>query len=126
MADIIEFEYTAGNTVSLPTDSLDIIYHRHRMKFDISADGDIMVNDQNISQRTFSCSCVLDASDAKKLNDHYVSDISYGDTYPRITTLYWKGETTESNILCAIASLDMTSRVDGQWGVNITLKERTT
>lgn len=126
MSDIIEFEYSAGNTVSLPTDNLEIDYQRHRMKFDISADGDIMVNDQNIPQRTFSCSCLLDASKAKELNDHYVSDISYGDTYPKITTLYWEGETTETDILCAIASMKIVSRVDGQWNVSITLKERTT
>lgn len=125
MADIIELEYTSGNTVSFPTDNLEIQYQRHRMTFDISADGDIMVNDQNISQRTFTCTCLLDASDAKDLNDHYVSDISYGASYPQITTLYWEGGTTETDILCAIANLKMSSRPDGQWTVSITLKERT-
>jgi hypothetical protein len=118
------YEYTAGNTISFKTNNLRIKYDRLFMKVTARPDGKVYVNDPGKAQRTFSCSAIITGATMNTLNTVQTGSITYDSTYPRLTTIYFAGGTTITNIEVVVTELTATDAGNGYWNVDITFVER--
>jgi hypothetical protein len=121
----IPWEYSDGNTISFKTNDLKITYHRRFMRVVTRKDGTRVVVDPNDTQyRVFSFSAVISGNTMDTLDGVMMGSITYSGAYPRITTLYWDGDSTETNIETAITSLATEDLGNGYWRVHITMEEK--
>ena len=118
------YEYTAGNTISFKTDNLTISYKRLFMTMTSRPDGKIYVDDPAKPQRTFSCTSIISGATLNTLNTVQTGSITYDATYPRLTTIYFAGATTITNVEVALTELKATDQGNGFWSVDVTFVER--
>jgi len=118
------YEYTAGNTISFKTNNLKITYNRLFMTMTSRPDGKIYVDDPGKIQRTFSCTSILAGATLNTLNTVQTAAITYDATYPRLTTIYFAGGATITNVEVAVTALSATDQGNGFWSVDITFTER--
>ena len=118
------YEHTAGNTLSFKTDNLTITILRPFLSIDARPDGNKLVTDNNVFQRIFKCSAKLTGDNWKVLHDWLIGSITYSGIYPRLTTVYFDGDTTISNIEVAITQCSARDMGDGWWMVNIQFTEK--
>lgn len=119
------YEYTNGNTISIKTDNLTIEYRRLFMTITPRPDGKIYVDDPTVIQRVFSCTGVISGTNMNTLNTVQTGAITYSGAYPRLTTIYFAGAVTITNVEVAVTSLTATDLGNGFWKVNITFTEKT-
>ena len=118
------YEYTAGNTISFKTDNLTITWKRLFMTMTSRPDGKIYVDDPAKAQRTFSCTSIISGATLNTLNTVQTAAITYDATYPRLTTIYFAGTTTITNVEVALTELKATDQGNGFWSVDVTFVER--
>lgn len=118
------YEYTNGNTISFKTNNLSITYKRLFMTVTSRPDGKIYVDDPNKAQRIFSCTSVITGSTLNTLNTVQTAAITYDATYPRLTTIYFAGATTITNVEVVLTDLKATDLGSGMWSVDVTFMER--
>ena len=87
-------------------------------------DGKIYVDDPGKAQRIFSCTSIISGATLNTLNTVQTAAITYDATYPRLTTIYFAGATTITNIEVALTDLKATDQGNGFWSVDVTFAER--
>lgn len=118
------YEYSVGASVSFKTDNLMISYKRLFMTMTSRPDGKIYVDDPGKAQRTFTCTAIITGATMNTLNTVQTAAITYDATYPRLTTIYFAGVTTITNIEVALTELKATDQGNGFWSVDVTFMER--
>lgn len=120
----IEYEYSAGNTLSFKTDDLAITYHRANMSVRTVIDGTRIVTDPGNAYRVFTFTAKISGNDMDTLDGVQMGSITYSGDYPRIKKIYWDGDSTETNIEVALTALTAKDLGSGRWQVSITLEEK--
>jgi hypothetical protein len=118
----IQWEYTNGNTIDFKTNDLRITFTRPGLKVETAVDGTILVTDPNNSKLIFNFTAIISGNTMDTLHGVITGNISYDGTYPRIQKIYWDGDSTETNIKCAMTSLSA-GDLGGNWEVQVTLEE---
>jgi len=118
------YEYSVGASISFKTDDLMIAYKRLFMTITSRPDGKIYVDDPGKAQRTFSCNSIISGATLNTLNTVQTAAITYDATYPRLTTIYFAGATTITNVEVALIELKATDQGNGFWSVDVTFVER--
>lgn len=120
----VEWEYSDGNSVEIKTNDLKITINR-KIYEDHVVDGTIIITDTDHYQRVFSCSAMIPAADANTIHDQMIAGtIDYTGAYPRLTTIYWDGSTTETNIEVYISQITLQDMGDGYWQIQLQMKEK--
>ena len=127
MADVYQmtYEYSDGNSISFKTNDLKVGHHRHGMRISRRPDGGMYVDDPGVEYRTFTFSAIISGNTMDTLDSVQMAAITYSGAYPRLTTLYWDGDSTETNIEVAITNLESADMGNGWWHVTITMEEKT-
>ena len=118
------YEYTNGNTISFKTSNLKITYYRIGMTVTTRPDGKRYVDDPGKPYRDFSCTSIITGATLNTLNTVQTAAITYDATYPRLTTIYFAGATTITNVEVALTELKATDQGSGMWSVDVTFTER--
>jgi len=118
------YEYSVGASISFKTNNLSITYKRLFMTVTSRPDGKIYVDDPGKAQRIFSCTSIITGATLNTLNTVQTAAITYDATYPRLTTIYFAGATTITNIEVVLTDLKATDLGNGQWSVDVTFAER--
>lgn len=126
MADVyqIPWEYSDGNTISFKTNDLKITYKRLFQKVHARTDGVLVVTDPGKPQRIFNFTAIVSGNNMDILDGVMTGAITHTGAYPRITTLYWDGDSTESNIETAMTALSAEDMGTAGWRVSVTLTEK--
>ncbi len=120
----VEWEYSSGNSVSIKTNDLKMQINREIYE-DKVIDGTIKITDTDNYQRIFTCSAMIPAADANTIHDQLIGgSIDYSGSYPRITKIYWDGSTTETNIEVYIANITLQDLGQGNWNIQLTMREK--
>ena len=118
------YEYINGSTISFKTSNLKITYYRIGMTVTTRPDGKRYVDDPGKPYRDFSCTSIITGATLNTLNTVQTAAITYDATYPRLTTIYFAGATTITDIEVALTSLKATDQGSGMWSVDVTFTER--
>ena len=118
------YEYINGSTISFKTSNLKITYYRIGMTVTTRPDGKRYVDDPGKPYRDFSCTSIITGATLNTLNTVQTAAITYDATYPRLTTIYFAGATTITNIEVALTELKVTDQGSGMWSVDVTFTER--
>ena len=121
----VEYEYSAGNTISFKTNDLKIKYTRPFMHVDVRVDGTIIVTDPGLKQNIYTFTSTISGDNMDILDGVQRAAITYTGDYPRIKKVYWDGDSTETNVEVALTSLEVLDRGAGWWRVAVTLTEKT-
>jgi len=87
-------------------------------------DGKRYVDDPGKPYRDFSCTSIITGATLNTLNTVQTAAITYDATYPRLTTIYFAGATTITNVEVALTELKATDQGSGMWSVDVTFTER--
>ena len=120
----VTWEYSAGNSITFKSNDLRVQEIRSHLRIDTRVDGTRVVTDPGYAYKTFTFSSIISAATMNTLDSVLSGAITYSGAYPRITTLYWNGTTTETNIETAITSLQATDLGSGWWHVAVTMEEK--
>ena len=125
MADVyqIPWEYSDGNSISFKTNDLKIAYRRLEWT-DTRVDGTRVVTSTGQAWRVFTFTSTISGNDMDTLDGVMMGSITYSGAYPRITTMYWDGDSTETNIETIMTKLEVLDQGQGWWNVAITLEEK--
>ena len=125
MADVyqIPWEYSDGNTISFKTNDLKVTYRRLEW-VDTRVDGTRVVTSTGQAWRIFNFTATISGDDMDTLDGVMMASITYSGAYPRITTMYWDGNSTETNIETIMTKLEVLDKGQGWWNVAITLEEK--
>lgn len=118
------YEYTDGNTITWKTDNLKVTVVRPHLRIDTRVDGTRVVTDSGQSYRVITCSTLLNGNDMDTLDSVQGAAIVYSGGYPRLQTLYWDGDSTETNIEVGLVSVDATDLGAGWWWVSLRFEEK--
>jgi hypothetical protein len=123
MADTyqITYEYSDGNTVTFKTNDLQVSVNRLEW-VDTRVDGTRVVTSTGQAWVIFSFSSVLSGNTLDTLYGVQTGSITFSGAYPRNTTLYWDGDSTETNIEVIMTKLQARDLGNGFWDVSITLE----
>jgi len=121
----VVYEYTAGNTLSFPTNDLTITLRRPFLSIDVRPDGTMLVTDPNVVQRVFACTATLTGANAKTLHDLQIGSITYSGAYPRLTLITFATGQTITNVEVAITECTFTDLGAGMWRVRMQFTEKT-
>lgn len=121
----VVYEYTAGNTLSFPTNDLMITPRRPFLSIDIRPDGTMLVTDPSVVQRVFECTATLTGSNVKILHDLQAGVIDYTGAYPRLTLITFATGQTITNVEVAITGCTFTDMGAGMWRVRMQFTEKT-
>ena len=120
----VTWEYSAGNSITFKSNDLKVKEVRSHLQIDTRVDGTRVVTDPGYAYKTFTFTSIISAATMDTLDSVLSAAITYSGAYPRITTLYWNGATTETNIETAITDLQATDLGSGWWSVAVTMEEK--
>ena len=111
----VEYEYSAGNTISFKTDDMRVVTVRPDLRVDTRVDGTRVVTDSGISYRVITCTALLDGDTMDTLDAVQGAAIDYTGAYPRLKKIYWDGDSTETNVEVALMDMNEIDRGAGWW-----------
>ena len=111
----VEYEYSAGNTISFKTDDMRVATVRPDLRVDTRVDGVRVVTDSGISYRVITCTALLDGNTMDTLDSVQGAAIDYTGAYPRLKKIYWDGDSTETNVEVALMDMNEIDRGAGWW-----------
>lgn len=120
----VEWEYVNGSSITFKTDDLNIEYINPRYREDVRVDGTIVVTDPGQSYRRFSFTALLTGDDMDTFDSVLVGAIDHTGAYPRITKIFWDGDSTEVNIEVGRPKVRTLDRGAGYWTVHITMGQK--
>jgi len=120
----VTYEYVNGSTITFKTNDLKITPVRSHLHIDTRVDGTRVVTDPGYTYNRFTFTAVISGATMDTLYGVQTGAITYSGAYPRITTIYWNGATTETNIEVALVDLQATDLGAGWWLVNIVMEEK--
>lgn len=117
------YEYSDGNSITFKTYDLKVTPVRSHLKIDTRVDGVRVVTDPGFSYRVITCTALIDGDTMDTLDSVQGAAIVYSGIYPRLTVLYWDGDSTETNIEVALMSCDAADLGDW-WNVSLRFEEK--
>lgn len=117
------YEYTDGNTITFKTYDLKVTPVHPHLRIDTRVDGTRVVTDSGVSYRVITCTALIDGNTMDTLDSVQGAAIVYTGAYPRLTVLYWDGDSTETNIEVALVSCQATD-LGSWWHVSLTFEEK--
>ena len=118
----VEYEYSAGNTISFKTDDMRVATVRPDLRVDTRVDGVRVVTDSGISYRVITCTALLDGNTMDTLDSVQGAAIDYTGAYPRLKKIYWDGDSTETNVEVALMDMNEIDRGAGWWLMSLRLE----
>lgn len=116
------YEYSAGNTIDFVTNDMKIEPVRPLLKIYTRVDGTRIVSDPNVGDfLRITCSSIISGDTMDTLHGIQSGSITYSGAYPRLTTIYWDGDSTETNYEVALVKLTAED-LGNYWRVNLTFE----
>jgi len=119
----IVYEYSAGNSISFKSNDMSVDYHRLEWT-DTRVDGTRVVTTTGIAWRTFSGSAYISGNTMDTLDGIQTGAIVFTGDYPRLTVIYWDGDSTETNVEVRMTSLRVLDKGQGWWLVAVGFEEK--
>lgn len=120
----VEYEYSAGNTITIKTDNLKIVPVRSGIHIDTRVDGTRVVTDPGHTYRVITCTALLTGTVMNTMHDVQMAAITYSGAYPRIKKIYWDGTTYEENIEVALMNINTLDSGAGWWYISLRFEEK--
>ena len=111
----VEYEYSAGNTITFKTDDMRVAPVRPLLRVDTRVDGIRVVTDPGFSYRVITCTALIDGDTMDTLDSVQGAAIDYTGAYPRLKKIYWDGDSTETNVEVALMDMNEIDRGAGWW-----------
>jgi len=123
MAYQIVYEYSAGNSITFPSNDMTVNYERLEW-VDTRVDGTRVVTSTGIGWRTFSGTARINGDTMDTLDGIQTGAITFSGAYPRLTVVYWDGDSTETNVEVRLARLQVLDKGQGWWDVSLFFEEK--
>lgn len=121
MADQVVYEYSDGNSVTFKTNDLKISYKRLEW-VDTRVDGTRVVTSTGQAWRVYTCTSVITGDNMDTLDSVQMGSITFSGAYPRLTVIYWDGDSTETNQEVIMTDLTVLDQGQGWWLVSVTFE----
>ena len=119
----IVYEYSAGNSISFKSNDMSVDYHRLEWT-DTRVDGTRVVTTTGIGWRTFSGTAIISGGTMDTLDGIQSGAIVFTGAYPRLTVIYWDGDSTETNVEVRMTTLRVLDKGQGWWLVALGFEEK--
>jgi len=116
------YEYSAGNSITFKA-LLTVTYKRIEW-VDTRVDGTRVVTTTGQAYRVFSGTAMISGNTMDTLDGVQMGSITFSGAYPRITVVYWDGDSTETNVEVIMTNLQVLDQGQGWWNVAVTFEEK--
>lgn len=114
------YEYVDGSTITFITNDMKVRIVRPLLKVHTMGDGTRKVSDPNVGDYLeITCTSIITGNTMDTLHSVQTGSITYSGAYPRLTVIYWDGDSTETNYEVALTELEAQD-LGNYWRVSLT------